>query len=515
MTLPPGFHLVSYSTLMRKLPQLQPMLQKHLGLSETTTRIRIQNLEQRQLVKFAMAKNGDPSCFIAPHYIDGMNQYTKDEDHLLAKLLVSFWDTTGRFDAEGGVIVSAEYSPLEDGVPLAKVITPEEILEVEAPLALTLMELGRLTKGYEDETGAFNLHGSSKAQVLQWIAEHKQKVAALRHTATVLNIPAPREFGPKPHWQVALDRKMEAINGLKFIETLPQNHPYAAQINWMDLNDDLQALRAAEVYSFSLETMHAILTGAKSIPHESTLKSVEIPTARSGWFWFAEPFPLASSPIASDNTAAVLWAWDTHIDVPALRFSAYVMDEKGTSGVKSRVLPSTKWLWPLSFSFHEMIALNLKLYRQAYGPGGQYEKQAHIIGEEATMLVVAELSLFFLMSCLWFKQTVPGKAKLSQTDGHIERHARKRYQKELKVDALPRVRVIALRKSAASLEPAEKGDGTKSHLHVRFVVAGHARLQPCGPGHKDRKLIWVDSFLKGPDDAPFKASGPRVHAVVR
>lgn len=29
-----------------------------------------------------------------------------------------------------------------------------------------------------------------------------------------------------------------------------------------------------------------------------------------------------------------------------------------------------------------------------------------------------------------------------------------------------------------------------------FGVKGHFRLQPCGPGHLDRKLIWIDSFEK-------------------
>ena len=30
-----------------------------------------------------------------------------------------------------------------------------------------------------------------------------------------------------------------------------------------------------------------------------------------------------------------------------------------------------------------------------------------------------------------------------------------------------------------------------------FKVRGHFRLQPCGPGLKDRKLIWIDEFKKG------------------
>lgn len=35
-----------------------------------------------------------------------------------------------------------------------------------------------------------------------------------------------------------------------------------------------------------------------------------------------------------------------------------------------------------------------------------------------------------------------------------------------------------------------------------FKVRGHFRLQPCGEGHKDRKLIWVNDFMKHGYTAP-------------
>lgn len=38
-------------------------------------------------------------------------------------------------------------------------------------------------------------------------------------------------------------------------------------------------------------------------------------------------------------------------------------------------------------------------------------------------------------------------------------------------------------------------------VNVRFMVRGHWRRQVCGPGHKDRKLIFIQPFWKGPKDA--------------
>lgn len=36
---------------------------------------------------------------------------------------------------------------------------------------------------------------------------------------------------------------------------------------------------------------------------------------------------------------------------------------------------------------------------------------------------------------------------------------------------------------------------------IRFIVRGHWRNQPCGPGLTERKLIWVKPYYKGPDMA--------------
>jgi hypothetical protein len=323
------------------------------------------------------------------------------------------------------------------------------------------------------------------------------------------------EFGVMPHWQVALDQKVEAIESLRVIQQLSPEELADRRVDYMDLQEDLNALRVAEVFSFNGDTMHAIMEGAKSIPHDSPLSSVEIPTARAGWFWFAEPYPVASSPVSAGTTAALLWSWHTNLKEPALQFSAYVIDEKV---MKGRILPSTKWSWPVRLSIKEMMSMSGHLYRETYTGKGKFAGNPWAVGERATMNVVWELSLFFMMSCLWFRQTVPGtkkkiEPKLTQEQGHIERHARKRFEKEF--NTKPVVRVIALRKTQATAVESEHGEGTGRKLKVRFIVKGHAKLQRCGPGGSDRKLIWVDAYPKGPDDAPFKESGPRVFAVIR
>jgi hypothetical protein len=41
--------------------------------------------------------------------------------------------------------------------------------------------------------------------------------------------------------------------------------------------------------------------------------------------------------------------------------------------------------------------------------------------------------------------------------------------------------------------------GARQELQSRHIVRGHYRRQPCGPGRKERKTIWVEPFWRGPD----------------
>jgi hypothetical protein len=48
------------------------------------------------------------------------------------------------------------------------------------------------------------------------------------------------------------------------------------------------------------------------------------------------------------------------------------------------------------------------------------------------------------------------------------------------------------------------GEGTK--MTTRFIVSGHWRKQPCGPGKQYTKTIWISPHIKGPEDAPLVIS---------
>lgn len=449
-----------------------------------------------------------------------------------------FWDAhDSMIDAAG--VGAALIDFIEDTINPDKMFVNPKLKQKEARVEA----IRRLTGLTQDEMSALGKGDVLYKDVAKKLSAWRKKFGADNYEATkkiaqMLNEAEQPRLPPGhvPHWQAALDAKFEAASTLNAMAKKAEISPYFTS-EAIDLQDsaavarlahqahayqeaeklglfaDIGHLQNAEVFSFNAETMHAIIEGAKSIPHESPLSSVDIPNVRSGWFWFAEPFPAAPSPKASDTTAGLLWGWVDHDGEPAIRFSAYVRTDKPDADLKQgNLLPSAKWYWPRSMSFHQMISHSIKQYRGAYGGLSEEDMQRQFnIGEKATISVVADLSIFFMMACVWFKQKV-----LVETPGHIERHARKRYVREHKLKETPTVRVIALRKSireeAIRTVPTEE---SKRKMHVRFVVSGHARLQPCGPGNKDRKLIWIDPYPKGPDDAPFKPSADKVFAVIR
>jgi hypothetical protein len=201
------------------------------------------------------------------------------------------------------------------------------------------------------------------------------------------------------------------------------------------------------------------------------------------------------------------------VQEPAIMFSAYVVDEHGKVAQPGGVAPSTRWFWPMEMSLAEMLDYNGGMWEKDYGADAPNGQLPHLVGKAETLHCVEQLSLFFVMACLWFRQTVP---VLTREPGHVERHAKKRYVREHKLSDVPTVQVVALRKSLRVA--AEKAEGAQAagarEYHCRWIVKGHPRLQACGPGRKDRKMIWIDAHPAGPDDKPLRTR-EKVYAVIR
>lgn len=418
----------------------------------------------------------------------------------IAALHYEFWKTIDAV-AEAAGIASALVDFIDDTIKNKKheykvnaATREQRILSVQQLTGLTDKEFPFMMKGDL-------YYGNIVAKLVAWHKKFGTNYDTLQH-----NLPEnPLLKGTVPHWQTALEKKFEMIKFL--LEVTSVDVGAFADIEKIGMvkscQQDLVILRLAEVYSFNLETATAITESAKRLPHDSPLTSVEIPGTGQGWFWFEKPLPL---PIQtnefSDSVSALLWGLVGSSDEKnlAIRFRAFSLTK-----YENQLWPLTEWRWPLHYSFHDMIVYSRLRYEEKYGPDGKF-------GLDNTLLEIAELSQFFLMSCVWFKQEI-----IIREPTNIERAARRRIQHEHKLREPPSVRVIALRKSHrdVELEDTTKETNEKSRVYTcRWKVIGHSRLQPCGPNKKERKLIWISEYQAGPLDKPLREK-KRVYAVVR
>jgi hypothetical protein len=87
----------------------------------------------------------------------------------------------------------------------------------------------------------------------------------------------------------------------------------------------------------------------------------------------------------------------------------------------------------------------------------------------------------------------PGVADVSE---YAPNRAERRRSQRAGID-LGAVRIINLRGASGG----EDGSGDSNYRH-RWMVSGHWRSQPYGPGRTLRKPVWIAPHIKGPDGAP-------------
>lgn len=127
-------------------------------------------------------------------------------------------------------------------------------------------------------------------------------------------------------------------------------------------------------------------------------------------------------------------------------------------------------------------------------------------------------------SALWGREALPGTNPtryihalwllLNQSVTHVaEEQVNRSAEKRAEKRRLPsRVTVVRLRREASSME-RKHGESHVEWQH-RWIVRGHWRWQACGEGRSERRRIWINPFVKGPDGAPFVQS-EKVYSLER
>lgn len=376
-------------------------------------------------------------------------------------------------------------------------------------------------------------------------AERDQILSELRRLEREMGVrPALSSALGMPPWQAAVEMQFAALRTLahitealatkdhrqsvlsKFDQFTRAGRPAAITndlaVNWMH---DIGAMRLADAYCWMDPALDAVRQAAASAPADAPLHWDQLPKGNGqGWWWFAPPLPVQTHSQSSE-VAALLWSLSTRmrgdttvVDVPDeaaaeavshLVFTAYTLEE-----FEGRVTPtpSTMWRWRFGETLDQMLLRCGEDHDAAYGPGGPWEHEARF-DQDKTLAAVRALSLFFLAACVWVDQEI-----LLVRPEHIERHQRKRLVREHQLAQAPQLRVIALRQAhydrpADGTPPGGEHEARK-YDNFQWVVSGHWRNQPYGPGHTGRRLKYIFPFVKGPEGKPLRTK-QKVFAVVR
>lgn len=114
-----------------------------------------------------------------------------------------------------------------------------------------------------------------------------------------------------------------------------------------------------------------------------------------------------------------------------------------------------------------------------------------------------------MMRWLYALWVVMGQEISHIQEEHPDRSTKRRLER-MKIP--PQVSVITLRRPA-NPHVHQEGESGVEWQH-RWLVRGHPRWQACGPGRSERKLIFIQPFWKGPEDAPIKQTS-KVYRVAR
>jgi hypothetical protein len=260
----------------------------------------------------------------------------------------------------------------------------------------------------------------------------------------------------------------------------------------------------------------------EKIPDDAQFSTWTLPTD-AVWWYFAEPIdmPTTTHELAAYNGHGRLralsmgWIQTKRKDPFGLIYTEedfYItcwIDDPTGLDTRYSVTPSQVWYWPKGKTLKQMVERTSREHYHQYGPGGQFHGQ-HILGHDRFMRVTNWVSRFVLAGLMWLDSKI-----LVTEPVPIGRQFRKSIERKTG-RTISDVKVIYLRRrESPQAEKNEDATSTQREYSRRWVVEGHVRNQPVGPGRSERKLIWISPYVKGPEDKPLVVPKTKVYVVNR
>lgn len=322
------------------------------------------------------------------------------------------------------------------------------------------------------------------------------------------------------------DNYLKAIEKrLQWLRWVKEDRAYGI---WSDLNTSrmlpMYEKVLAEGDTFFMNTKFSELTNIarQTIPDDIKWDSSWM-QQKSGWLWIAEPFLVPH--IIGDDTVNI------SLDVKISAIGWYtlppgVVTERGASGKPGRVTtdgavhflcfqdyslfkPGAKGFGPWSYftlmngdKLIDRIHSFEGLAKEGPEPGGAY----HGTRKDDMMHEIRWIyTAFHLMS-----------QKLATTvERDTDRASKRREQREKDPLDVPEfIKVITLRRMEEARKHAIESGTKEIDWQWQWTVTGHWRNQ-WYPSESTHKQVWIEAYVKGPEDKPLKPEGTKIYVARR
>lgn len=300
----------------------------------------------------------------------------------------------------------------------------------------------------------------------------------------------------------SVEMQHKAIKGVLAALNTPHIRDGASEHERVMWKDDLMVMSRATPFYWSSKCVEMVQTLMLDFNLNEIICSRELLPVQVAWHYFEKPlFHITVNELPhkefSAPVVAVSWAWGINPDgEEMLSSTAWVNDPK----------------WRLLVPWNVLWASNGK----GESMGTRHDLQS---SPEDKVTAFKEIDLLTKFTCC--ASTFLRQKLLKTSTQTLERHARKRLEKETKSTVISPVTVVYMR----SLEENSRGVAAGSNAtqdttqdireyDFQWTVRGHVRQQYYA-SQGVHLPIYIHPYLKGPEDKPLKPRSTSIIAVSR
>ncbi|MGM1061393.1 hypothetical protein [Saccharothrix sp. Mg75] len=268
------------------------------------------------------------------------------------------------------------------------------------------------------------------------------------------------------------------------------------------LDGERERLAEAALYWVSPEMTQVATAAASTLPEDLRIDETHQP-AEQGFIVFAEPIGSYLGDVLGDrrvDIAAASWGplvgkpdatGVTFYSVRDLDYVRYSLTRifgqpPKRAELDAAIRTTPEWLWDNEITLHH----------------GSTIADLHLIQELSTLLIgQAVVPWLKVLYAAWLLMTQPG---ISQTE-HVTPNRRLQRRSTREGMRTSEVRIVHVHRRHRDKPTDDQSSGTDERRYtVRWLVRGHWRNQPHGPGRSLRRLVWINPQIRGPQDKPLK-----------